>query len=220
MKKVLFAFIFISSLGLYAQDIEENQGVESIDTLAPKVKRLSVGLKIGVPNIAGLSVEGVTPLLDNRVAAFADFSGFNVADGDTEIGLNYSEFGVNVYFGNKGKGFYAGLGAGNLSTDLTFFEDLEGGGRGKGTTELAIKSTNLKLGIKTGGRIYFRFELGYGVADVPETIVVDLNDNAGNTESQTYRIHGNMEANDETLKIIGLSQSGILVGNFGFGISF
>ena len=56
MKKVLFALIFISSVGLYAQDIEENQDLESIDTLAPKVKRLSVGLKIGMPNIAGLSV--------------------------------------------------------------------------------------------------------------------------------------------------------------------
>ena len=120
MKKFYFALILISSLGLYAQDIEENQDLESIDTLAPKVKRLSVGLKIGVPNIAGLSLEGVTPLFDNRVAAFADFSGFEVADSDTEVGLDYSEFGVNVYFGNKGKGFYVGLGFGSLSTDLTF----------------------------------------------------------------------------------------------------
>ena len=68
MKKVLFALIFISSVGLYAQDIEENQDLESIDTLAPKVKRLSVGLKIGIPNIAGISLEAVTPLLNNRVA--------------------------------------------------------------------------------------------------------------------------------------------------------
>ena len=212
MKKVLFALIFISSVGLYAQDIEENQDLESIDTLAPKVKRLSVGLKIGVPNIAGLSVEGVTPLLDNRVAAFADFSGFNVADGDTEIGLNYSEFGVNVYFSNKGKGFYAGLGAGNLSTDLTFFEDLDGGGRGKGTTELAIKSTNLKLGIKTGGRIYFRFEVGYGLtSDIPEEITVRLQEIGGSqTETDVF----------EVPTIPGVGSNGILVGNFGFGISF
>ena len=60
-------------------------------------------------------------------------------------------------FGNKGKGAYAGIGFGNLSTDLTFYEDLDGGERGKGTIGLDIKSTNLKFGIKTGGRFYFRF---------------------------------------------------------------
>ena len=121
MKKVLFAFIFISSLGLYAQDIEENQDVESIDTLAPKVKRLSVGLKIGVPNIAGISLEGITPLLNNRIAPYADFSGFNIApENDIDVELAYTEFGSNFYFGNQGKGAYVGLGFGSLATDLMF----------------------------------------------------------------------------------------------------
>lgn len=212
MKKIIFLFVMMLSVGLYAQDMEAEQNQETIDSLAPKVKRLSVGVKIGVPNIAGLSVEAVTPLLDNRIAAFADFSGFNVSDQETEIGLNYSEFGLNVYLGKKGSGLYAGIGAGNLSTDLTFYENLDGGGRGKGTTGLDIKTTNLKLGIKTGGRIYFRFEVGYGVtSDIPENITVTLEEIGGSgRETESF----------EVPTIPGVGTNGVLVGNFGFGFSF
>lgn len=212
MKKIVFSFVMMLSVGLYAQDMEAEQNQETIDSLAPKVKRLSVGVKIGVPNIAGLSVEAVTPLLDNRIAAFADFSGFNVSDQETEIGLNYSEFGLNIYLGKKGSGLYAGIGAGNLSTDLTFYENLDGGGRGKGTTGLDIKTTNLKLGIKTGGRIYFRFEVGYGVtSDIPENITVTLEEIGGSgRETESF----------EVPTIPGVGTNGVLVGNFGFGFSF
>ena len=210
MKKLLLAiFIACTTIG-YAQELDQQE--ETIDSLAPSVKRFSVGLKIGVPNIAGLSLEGVTPLLDNRVAPFVDFSSFDVKDAETEIGLSYSEFGANVYFGNKGKGAYAGIGFGNLSTDLTFYENLDGGARGKGTTGLDIKSTNLKFGIKTGGRFYFRFEVGYGfTSDVPDAITVTLTE-IGGTETDTDSF--------DVPTIPGLGTNGLLVGNFGFGLSF
>lgn len=210
MKKLLLSiFIAFSAIG-FAQEVDQQE--ETIDSLPPSIKRFSVGLKIGVPNIAGLSLEGVTPLLDNRVAPFVDFSSFDVKDAETEIGLSYSEFGANVYFGNKGKGAYAGIGFGNLSTDLTFYEDLDGGGRGKGTIGLDIKSTNLKFGIKTGGRFYFRFEVGYGLtSDVPDDITVTLTEIGGNgTETDTF----------EVPTIPGVGTNGILLGNFGFGLSF
>lgn len=210
MKKLLLTiFIALGTIG-FAQEVDQQD--ETIDSLAPSTKRFSVGLKIGVPNIAGLSLEGVTPLLDNRVAPFIDFSGFDVKDAETEIGLSYTEFGTNVYFGNKGKGAYAGIGFGNLSTDLTFYENLDGGGRGKGTIGLDIKSTNLKFGIKTGGRFYFRFEVGYGLtSDVPDDITVTLTEIGGNgTETDTF----------EVPTIPGVGTNGILLGNFGFGLSF
>lgn len=210
MKKLLLTiFMALGTIG-FAQEVDQQD--ETIDSLAPSIKRFSVGLKIGVPNIAGLSLEGVTPLLDNRVAPFIDFSGFDVKDAETEIGLSYTEFGTNVYFGNKGKGAYAGIGFGNLSTDLTFYENLDGGGRGKGTIGLDIKSTNLKFGIKTGGRFYFRFEVGYGLtSDVPDDITVTLTEIGGNgTETDTF----------EVPTIPGVGTNGILLGNFGFGLSF
>ena len=210
MKRLLLSiFIALGTIG-FAQEVDQQE--ETIDSLAPSIKRFSVGLKIGVPNIAGLSLEGVTPLLDNRVAPFIDFSGFDVKDAETEIGLSYTEFGTNVYFGNKGKGAYAGIGFGSLSTDLTFYENLDGGGRGKGTIGLDIKSTNLKFGIKTGGRFYFRFEVGYGLtSDVPDDITVTLTEIGGNgTETDTF----------EVPTIPGVGTNGILLGNFGFGLSF
>lgn len=210
MKKLfLIIFIAFSAIG-FAQEADQQE--ETLDSLAPGIKRFSVGLKIGVPNIAGLSLEGVTPLLDNRVAPYIDFSSFDVKDAETEIGLSYTEFGTNVYFGNKGKGAYAGIGFGSLSTDLTFYENLDGGGRGKGTIGLDIKSTNLKFGIKTGGRFYFRFEVGYGLtSDVPDDITVTLTEIGGNgTETDTF----------EVPTIPGVGTNGILLGNFGFGLSF
>ena len=211
MKKLLLTiFMALATIG-YAQEVEQQQE-QTIDSLAPSVKRFSVGLKIGVPNITGLSLEGVTPLLDNRVAPFVDFSSFDVKDAETEIGLSYSEFGANVYFNNKGKGAYAGIGFGNLSTDLTFYEDLDVGSRGKGTTGLDIKSTNLKFGIKTGGRFYFRFEIGYGfTSDVPDEITVTLTEING-TETETESL--------DVPTIPGLGTNGLLIGNFGFGLSF
>ncbi|MCH1418017.1 MAG: hypothetical protein L7U68_05680 [Flavobacteriaceae bacterium] len=210
MKRLLLTiFIALGTIG-FAQEVDQQE--ETIDSLAPSIKRFSVGLKIGVPNIAGLSLEGVTPLLDNRIAPFVDFSGFDVKDAETEIGLSYTEFGTNVYFGNRGKGAYAGISFGNLSTDLTFYENLDGGGRGKGSIGLDIKSTNLKFGIKTGGRFYFRFEVGYGLtSDVPDDITVTLTEIGGNgTETDTF----------EVPTIPGVGTNGILLGNFGFGLSF
>ena len=215
MRKILFYLIFLISFGLYAQETEQSQEVENVDLLEEKVKRFSAGVKVGVPNIVGLSFEGVTPLLDNRLAAFADFSGFNVTNEETEIDLSYSEFGANFYFGNKGKGFYAGLGAGKLSTNLTFTQQTDGG-TATGSTGLDIKATNFKLGVKTGGTIYFRFEVGFGISEVPETIDIRLSD--GTTE--TLRIHGVGGTDDQSLNIPGVSGNGILVGNFGFGLSF
>jgi len=73
MKRLLLTiFIVLGTIG-FAQEVDQQD--ERIDSLATSIKRFSVGLKIGVPNIAGLSLEGVTPLLDNRVAPFIDFSG-------------------------------------------------------------------------------------------------------------------------------------------------
>ena len=216
MKKILLAIFIAFATTAFAQEIEPQEVTETqeetIDTLGPNIKRFSVGLKIGVPNIAGVSLEGVTPLLDNRVALFADFSGFDVNDAETEIGLGYSEFGTNIYFGSKGKGAYAGIGFGNLTADLTFYENLDGGTRGKGTTDLDIKSTNLKFGIKTGGRFYFRFEVGYGFTSyIPDEITVTLKEIGGSqTDTDTFEIP----------TIPGLGTNGLLVGNFGFGLSF
>ena len=200
---------------------EENSETAS-QTLAleeTKIKRFSLGAKIGIPNIAGLSTEITTPLLGNRVAVFYDYSSFDVNPTDVKVGLTYTEYGANIYFNNKGKGPYVGIGFADLTTDLTFenvsFE--EEGLRGVGTASVSqkISTTNLKLGVKTGGRIYFRLELGYGFGDIPQEVEVS---GSFTPEGESTPINGT--ETEEFPSIPGVGTNGTLIGNFGFGISF
>ena len=80
---------------------------------------------------------------------------------------------------------------------------------GDASTAFNFNTANLKLGIKTGGTIYFHFEVGYGFGDIPDTI--DFTATAdGITESFS----------EELPPIPGLSSGGILIGTVGFGVSF
>ncbi len=173
-------------------------------------KRISVGAKVGVPNILSLNGEIVLPILDNHFAPFIDYGAFDIEDGDTEVGLNYTEFGLNYYFGSKGKGFYIGAGIAELSTDVTFNDlEFDDGTIGSGSVGLDIGTTNLKLGLKTGGVLYFRIEAGYGLGSPPKTIEVIGTAN-GVTETFIEPIP----------EIPGVNESGLLIGNIGFGFSF
>ena len=80
---------------------------------------------------------------------------------------------------------------------------------GSGSTKLNLDTTNFKLGLKTAGTVFFRFELGYGVGNIPDSLkfIASLN---GITESFTENIP----------PIPGLGTGGILIGNIGFGLSF
>ena len=173
-------------------------------------KRISVGAKVGVPNILSLNGEVVLPILDNHFAPFIDYGAFDIEDGDTEVGLKYTEFGLNYYFGSKGKGFYIGAGIAELSTDVTFndlvFDD---GTIGSGSVGLDIGTTNLKLGLKTGGVLYFRIEAGYGLGSPPKTIEVI---GTANGVTETFI--------EDIPEIPGVNESGLLIGNIGFGFSF
>ena len=173
-------------------------------------KRISVGAKVGVPNILSLNGEVVLPILDNHFAPFIDYGAFDIEDGDTEVGLNYTEFRLNYYFGSKGKGFYIGAGIAELSTDVTFNDlEFDDGTIGSGSVGLDIGTTNLKLGLKTGGVLYFRIEAGYGLGSPPKTIEVIGTAN-GVTETFIEPIP----------EIPGVNESGLLIGNIGFGFSF
>ena len=173
-------------------------------------KRISVGAKVGVPNILSLNGEVVLPILDNHFAPFIDYGAFDIEDDLTDIGLKYTEFGLNYYFGSKGKGLYIGAGIAELSTDL-IFNDLEfdDGTTGSGTAGIDIGTTNLKLGLKTGGVLYFRIEVGYGLGSPPKTIDFTATSN-GITE----------EFSEPIPEIPGVNESGLLIGNIGFGFSF
>ena len=77
------------------------------------------------------------------------------------------------------------------------------------STEFNFNTTNLKLGIKTSGKLYFRFEVGFGFGDIPDSI------------DFTATVDGITESfSEEIPPIPGLGQSGILIGNIGFGVAF
>ena len=208
MKKFIPALILLISFSIYGQEIiEENDSIT-----VEKIKRLSLGVKVGVPNIASLNGELILPFAGNRISAYFDYGAFNFPIDETDIETTYTEYGVNLYFNGNGNGFYLSAGNGSLSTNYTFnnldFED-GSGPTGSGSTELDIDAVNLKLGLKTGGTIYLRLEAGFGFTSIPETLTFTA---TSNNITQTFT--------EDLPNIPGVSSDGILVGNLGLGFSF
>jgi len=208
MKNLFFLLFTLTSVISYSQS-------EEIDSLKieDKSKFISLGTKIGIPNLASLNGEIVLPILDNHFAPYIDYGTFNLDIEDTESDLNYAEYGINFYFSNKGNGLYAGAGIAQLDSEFTFnnlaFEENGDSQIGSAKTNLDITTLNLKLGFKTGGSIYFRFEIGYGMGSIPESIDFIATSN-GITESFS----------EDVPAIPGLNSGGLLISNFGFGLSF
>ena len=209
-KNFLITYLFLLSIFTsFAQT--ESSKEENKDSL--KVKHFSIGLKLGFPNLASRSAELTLPILNNHFAPYIDYSKIPLNFESVETTIAYTEFGINYYFNKKANGFFLGIGKGSLSTDVTFTNLLFSSGLqsliGSGSTELNLDTTNFKLGVKTSGTVFFRFELGYGLGKIPDSLnfIATLN---GIPESFTESIP----------PIPGLTTSGILIGNVGFGFAF
>lgn len=116
-----------------------------------------IGLKFGMPNIAGLNAEYVTPLLGGRLAPSVDFSYISAKIGGTEATFSYLSFGGNLYL-KEGKGPYAHVGYANMNFEGTFKQNGE-----EGTGSIGLNLLNIKVGAKWGKRFYFRPEIGWGI---------------------------------------------------------
>ena len=216
MKKIFICLSLVLSTTLQAQN-DESLSIEN-DTLELNVKRVAVGVKLGMPNIIGGSLEFILPVMDNHFAPYADLSGFDIdPDTETSVGLSYSEFGLNYYLNTKGKGLYFSAGLGNLTTDITFSNQNVSNGEGisvndgVGTIQQKISTTNLKLGVKAGKRVYFRFELGYGLGNIPSDVEI-----TATSVSQGFK----EEISEPFPEIPGVSSGGVVIGNVGFGVAF
>ena len=75
-----------------------------------------------------------------------------------------------------------------------------------------MRTTNLRIGLKTGGTFYFRIEMGYGLGDIPKKLSFKAIDNFDPKYSQIVT--------KEIPKISGTSEREMLIGNIGGGISF
>lgn len=183
-------------------------GTGFTETLAQE-KNARIGVSVGVPNIAGLHLEYVTPLFNNRLAPMIQASLLNVTLDDVEVQLSYLEFGTNYYFSKVGKGLYANVSYGRLSTDLTFSDlDSESGSETGGTAKASVTMNrfNIKLGGKLGNGFYFRPEIGYGITSIPDDVTITASFPDGSTETQIEEIPNAVA--------LGLSFT------LGFGIAF
>ena len=206
MKKIFLILSIISTAYVSAQDI-------SITDSISKSKTISIGVKVGAPNILSLNGEFVLPILNNHIAPFIDYGSFSLDIENTQADLKYLEYGLNIYFGNKGKGLYVGAGSGKLTNEFTFndltFEDNGVSLKGSATTSLDINALNLKLGFKSGGLIYFRIEAGYGIGTIPDRLNFTAT-SGGITETFS----------EEIPAIPGIGSNGFAIGNIGLGVSF
>ena len=211
--------VFFLNNKSFSQNLQKKDTIK-IDTIS-NLKRFSFGIKMGIPNILGLTTEAILPIFKNRVSPYFDYSSFKLNPEKTSIDLNYIDYGVNIYINDKGSGFYASLGSGNLSS-LIFFDEIEltdeNGNKGIGSAQLKenINTFNIKFGIKSNSKIFFRLEVGYGIGKIPNNL--NLTGSFGYEKNGTSYI-SNGSSNESFPTIPGIGKKGIIMGNFGFGIS-
>ena len=201
------------------------QKIQPIDTIevdtVSNLKRFSFGIKMGIPNILGLTTEAILPIFKNRVSPYFDYSSFKLNPDKTSIDLNYTDFGVNIYINSKGNGLYASLGSGNLNS-LIFFEEIEltdeNGNKGIGSSQIEknINTFNIKFGIKSNSKVFFRLEVGYGIGNIPNNLNMT---GSFSYEKDGISIISNGSSIENFPTIPGIGKNGIIMGNFGFGIS-
>ena len=166
---------------------------------------IRIGLKIGYPQVVGLNLEYVTPLMNKRLAADLDFTYLPLSTNSATI--TYTNFGLfaDYYFFKEGRGFYGGFGYSRMGFDVTknvtFTSDNT---TQKGTANIGLNSLNLKIGGKYGGLFFFRWELGWSLAmNNPVFEVTAVNNGVTQNQSFSSPIKG-----------------GGPIANIGFGFAF
>lgn len=177
------------------------------------IKRVSAGLKFGFPYMAVVGAQYTLPFFDNHFAPYFDYSQYSYEKNNEDAEFRFLEWGISYFFKEKSKGLYVGLSNSNLSYKVNFMNvALENGSKGSGNGKVDLRTTNLRLGLKTGGAFYFRIEMGYGFGDLPKKLSFRAIDNSDPSYSEL--------STKEIPEINGVSESGMLVGNIGFGIAF
>ena len=84
--KILIIFLF-AGIFVHAQQLED---LDTNRTDTTKVKRVAIGFKLGIPNLATGSAELILPFLNNHFAPYVDYS---------KIPLNFDEIETNIKYG-------------------------------------------------------------------------------------------------------------------------
>lgn len=172
----------------------------------PGIHWINLGVKAGLPGIISTGAEVITPLLQNRVAPFVEVSRLKTDYEAAILSLHFLEYGVNLYFSDMGRKGYLAVSRSSLALDG--MEEHPDGVRSE--TNFAFRGTNVKLGGRWGGRVYFRLEAGFTFGQVPEGL--EVTDFTPESNSITE-----YEAFPET--VTSFTQMGLPVFNIGMGIS-
>lgn len=207
--------LFIATLSFAQQD--DNSSNDS------ELRPFRVGLKFGVPNLVSLELEYVTPLLNNRVAPFINFTGYKHSVEKTTASLRTFEVGSNIYISknNEGRGLYGAVSYQSVKASLdilNYSPENNNPGQtieydGTSTASAAYTGINLKLGAKLGRKFFFRTELGYSFGSLPDEIVVEgtLND---------QKVEDRISIEEKLNDVPVISKTGIPIFNLGFGFAF
>ena len=155
----------------------------------------------------------ILPFFDNHFAPYFDYSQYSYEDYDREAEFLFSEWGISYFIKEKGKGLYISLSYSNLSYNANFMNvSLKNGSVGSGKGKVDLTTTNLRIGMKTGGTFYFRIEMGFGIGNLPKIVNFKATDNSNSNYTEL--------ASSGLPKIEGVNENRMLVGNLGIGLSF
>jgi len=206
MKKIICSALLFASIVTFAQNRTSD------------VRPFRIGIKMGVPNVASFEFEYLTPLLDNRIAPFVNYTsaGFIIDQVDASVAV--FEVGSNIYFSenNEGRGLYGTLSYQNINANLEI-EDYEAEDgtlyEGNARTSISYSGLNVKVGAKLGRKFFFRTEFGYSFGAIPTEVFVE-----GNFEGEPISEIASVE--NEVEDFPAIFKGGLPIFNIGFGLSF
>ena len=183
MKNLRLNFVFICFLVLVTAVNSKVFGQEN---------PFRIGVKVGFPQVAGLNLEYVTPLLNKRLGVDVDYSYIPLSPNQATI--KYTDFALflNYYFNHEGHGFYGGIGYSHIGLKVTKDVNFADGSTQSGNADIGINALNIKIGGKYGKLLYFRWELGGSLAlNTPVFAVVATSNGVTNTKSFNSPFKGN-----------------------------
>lgn len=179
----------------------------SVSFLSAQDKPLRIGIEIGFPQLAGLNLEYVTPLLQKKLAADLDFSYISLTPNSNSITYTNFDIGANYYFFREGRGLYGGIGYDQMGIKASGPITVNENGTNSvinGNFNDNLNNIDLKIGGKHGGMFYFRWELGY---------LIPLN-------SLSYALTGTTSTGTTVNKPFKFVKPTIPLVDIGFGFAF
>ncbi len=173
MKKLItIALLVVFSVSLSAQELP-----------------FRIGLKLGVPNLAGLGVEY---MINDKIGVDFDGSYFSLSvDDQTELSYTYLAGGASYYFNKNGEGLFGGLSFGRMSFGITqsdimsdYDYTLTGG---EADFSIGVMVFGAKVGYRwIWGAFSLTPEIGYAMASIDDEVEMEVTFPDGTTETQKY----------------------------------